>query len=374
MTYTDAPPNSQKSQSATPSSLYFVNPVVDFLCIGGVSIVLYVLFRLLPGMSTSPTVATVTLAAVWIINYPHFASTNQRLYGWPANLRQYPLTAFVIPVLVLAAVVACYLSPEAIAPQFVLLYFLWSPFHYSGQTTGITLVYARRAGIRMTNLERRSLGGVSLLTFAVRITRGAGHTTTSPYFGINYLYPAIPPWVPTVLQVALAGSSLILLGSLGRRVFFRNQRIPWIVLLPITAQYIWLLGITAGNFLLMVPLFHALQYLLIAWGVQLKERLDSTRRTPSGRFVLGETLRWAAVNISLGGILFWALPHLGGWFGKPLAFSTAILFVAIQIHHFFVDGVIWKLRHPKVTSPLSATLGDLTGSNHSTAVAAGAAT
>jgi len=32
------------------------------------------------------------------------------------------------------------------------------------------------------------------------------------------------------------------------------------------------------------------------------------------------------------------------------------------VHHFFVDGVIWKLKNPRVQSPTMTTLAQLTGS------------
>ncbi|WP_329410338.1 hypothetical protein OG563_47160 [Nocardia vinacea] len=366
--------NARTTQSARPSSLYFVNPIVDFLCLGGISVILYLLFRLVPEVSTSPTVATVTLIAVWVVNYPHFASTNQRLYSSRAHLRQYPVTAWGIPILMIAAVVASFYSPTVIAPQLVLLYFLWSPFHYSGQTIGITLVYAWRAGIGVTELERKALVGVSLLTFALGITNGTSNTRSYSYFGVTYTYPAIPSWAPMVLNIALAGCALALLGSLGRRILAEKERVPLIILVPVVAQFIWFLGVNAGNFILLVPLFHSLQYLLIAWAVQLKERLDSTRQEPSRGFVLSETLRWVLINVGLGVCLFWALPNVASWFGKPLAFTTAILFVAIQIHHFFVDGVIWKLSRPNTTSPLSSSFSDLTGNNRPTETTASPAT
>ena len=63
----------------------------------------------------------------------------------------------------------------------------------------------------------------------------------------------------------------------------------------------------------------------------------------------------------LGGFaLFWGLPHAATWIGGyDLNLTTAVFFSAIQIHHFFVDGVIWKLKNPRVLSPLLVNLDDL---------------
>jgi hypothetical protein len=64
------------------------------------------------------------------------------------------------------------------------------------------------------------------------------------------------------------------------------------------------------------------------------------------------SLRWAAINLAGGMVIFWALPHMAAAFGVKLTFATGVLVAAGQIHHFFVDGVIWKLRNPRVASPL----------------------
>jgi hypothetical protein len=62
-----------------------------------------------------------------------------------------------------------------------------------------------------------------------------------------------------------------------------------------------------------------------------------------------------------GATLFWVLPHIGAHFGRSYAFSTAVILAVVQLHHFFVDGVIWKLKNPRVQSPTMTTLRQLTG-------------
>src|SRR5262249_30731520 len=99
-----------------------------------------------------------------------------------------------------------------------------------------------------------------------------------------------------------------------------------------------------------VPAFHALQYLLIAWVMELKEN-----RT--GRTVGQITMAWSIVNFLGGVALFWALPKACSSFGVPLVLATAVLIAGVQIHHFFVDGVIWKLRNPRVANPLTVGWG-----------------
>ena len=340
---------------------YFVNAPIDALLIGGASLLLYALFRLRPEMASSPAVASLAATLVWVCNYPHFASTNYRLYHSRASIAQYPLTSYVTPMVVTAAVIGCYLSPGNIAPMFIKLYLLWSPYHFSGQTLGITMVYARRSGFIIDGWLRRSLTAFIFLTFLVQNAWAEVGSHANPFYGVQYPTLGVPVWLPQILTklmwIALAATIALLIW----KIVNSGPRVPLIVLLPAFTQYVWFVATPAGQFAYMVPFFHSLQYLLIAWNVQLKEGLGERKREPSVRFVWTESSRWMAINIAGGYILFWALPHLGSHFGKPLVFSTAVMLAAIQIHHFFVDGVIWRLHNPAARSPLSSSLRAVSG-------------
>ena len=50
-------------------------------------------------------------------------------------------------------------------------------------------------------------------------------------------------------------------------------------LLPAATQFVWFgLGQRLPSFAEFIPAFHSVQYLLVAWSVQLKERLDEEQR------------------------------------------------------------------------------------------------
>lgn len=108
-------------------------------------------------------------------------------------------------------------------------------------------------------------------------------------------------------------------------------------------------------------MLHSLQYILVAWGLQLKEKLDVQGLSPSRHYALTETARWLTLNFIGGAVLFYLLPYTGVMLGYSSFFSLAIFFSAIQIHHFFVDGVIWKLKNQTVSHPLMMNVNDITG-------------
>jgi hypothetical protein len=358
---------------AVGSRRYFVNAPVDALFIGGASMVLYLALKVSPSLASSASLGSLAATLVWACNYPHFASSSYRLYHSRASARQYPMTAWLIPAVMFLAVAGCFASPDTVAPMFVKLYLLWSPYHFSGQTVGITMIYARRWGYRIDGWGRKALTVFVFSTFAVQsawaelaIRNHDVRSLTgarSSYFGVRFGVLGVPTWLPTLLTVVL-WASLAVFGAYIALQLVRDRRVvPWIVLLPAASQFIWFYAPGVGQYAALVPFFHSLQYLLIAWGVQLSVGLGERKREPSVGYVISESTRWAAVNVFAGIALFWGLPRIGSHLGRSLQFSNAVLLSAIQIHHFFVDGVIWRLREPSVSSPVSTSLRELAGTS-----------
>jgi len=70
-------------------------------------------------------------------------------------------------------------------------------------------------------------------------------------------------------------SGVLLLLLVARWCVQNKRMLPPIVLLPALTQFVWfVLGAEYAAFNRFVPFFHSLQYLLIAWSMQLKEKLD----------------------------------------------------------------------------------------------------
>jgi len=350
-----------RASASTPSRLYFVGPWVDLACAGGLSIAVFTGLRAWFDGQASPAAAQLAALLLWVVNWPHFSATSYRLYHRRENVMQYPITAAFTPLLVLLGVLASFGYPERVAPYFVKLFLIWSPYHFSGQTLGITLLYARRAGVPVGPLARRGLVVFVFGSFLTQTLRFESGVLGSAYFGVPYPAFGVPSWT---VDAALAGTwlgGIAFLGLTLRACRAVGRRLAPIVLIPSVAQFIWFVpGSGEAAFLEFVPAFHSLQYLLIAWGIQLQERLDAAPRRASGRFVGYETARWYAINVAGGALLFWLLPRIFSWgAGTDLLFASGVVLAGVQIHHFFVDGVIWKLRHASVFSPLMVSLDDM---------------
>ena len=182
----------------TARPLYFVNGWVDSLAIGGLSILTAIALLTLVDASSDAALMPLVFPVALLVNYPHFSATLYRLYQSPDNLREFPVTAIGLPLLLLGAVAAALWQPELIAPYLLMLYLLWSPYHYSGQTVGLTMVYARRAGFRIGQRERLALSSFVFSAFvcgAVRIQQAVAHDGLIDLNGLSVPAFVFPPWL-----------------------------------------------------------------------------------------------------------------------------------------------------------------------------------
>lgn len=341
--------------------LYLVNAAVDGLCLGGASLAAYGLLWLKGGVSAQAAATFSLWSLSWIVNGLHFSATNFRLYHSRENRRQYPLTAFLLPVLVMAGVWASLSRPEDIAPYFVKLFLLWSPYHYSGQTLGLTLLYCRRAGYPVGRAERLALAGFIFGSYLASVAAAESGLGRADYFGVRYPSLGLPPWTAGLCSAGMWACAALFLALALRWCLANKRGLPPVVFLPAAAQFVWFIpGPRLGAFYEFVPFFHGLQYLLVAWFMQIQERIGQDGVRLSERALALESLRWGLWNLAGYAALFWLFPQaLAGAWGAPLSLAAPVAIAAVQIHHFFVDGVIWKLKSPAVGPPLLAGLDEL---------------
>src|SRR5262245_11581530 len=147
--------------SSSPSrGPYLVSPIVDFVFMGGASFATFAVMysaRLAHHPEATGYLLSALSVAVFFANNPHFTATNHRLYRTRESMMQFPVTSFLVPLLLGGVPVAALASPDEVAPYLVKLFVAWSPYHFAAQTLGITLIYCRRAGLRVDAFERRAL-------------------------------------------------------------------------------------------------------------------------------------------------------------------------------------------------------------------------
>jgi hypothetical protein len=357
--------DSSRFAEMTARSLYFVNWWIDTLIIGGLSMLTWVALLGFYHPADTKPILWFALVLSLVVNYPHFSATVYRLYQSPDNIRQFPVTAWGVPLIILGAVVASLWQPDVIAPYFLMLFLLWSPYHYSGQTMGLTMVYARRAGFPIGRRERLALSAFVFSAFVcglIRFQRNGTSGGFTDFYGMQVPAFPLPDWLDAAAQAVMWTGALVFLGFAFVWCRAQNRAVPPIVLLPALTHFVWFVpGASLKSFWIVIPFFHSLQYLLIALVMQLKVRIDGVGGEHSWRRIGDEARRWGSRNVLGGMLLFIGLPAAFSWLPLPVLTIAGILAAAVNIHHFFVDGVIWKLRDAATSSALMMNIAELAG-------------
>jgi hypothetical protein len=303
------------------------------------------------GAASSEAWGSVFYALALFCNYPHFMATIYRAYGSADRDAHRLFTVYLTGVLVLVGA-AAHVMPQLI-PWIFTAYIFWSPWHYTGQNFGILMMFLRRAGIPVDEADRPLIRTAFVASYVMLLVSFNEGPSGDPFV----LSLGLPTGVAWPLEVA---AGLVFLAASARTV------IRWVsrgafgaVVAPLTllsTQALWFVAPTvlAWTSATAVPqtrystgilaVMHSVQYL---WVTQYFARRDAPGLN-----------RWRyAAALWLGGIaLFVPVPWLAS-LGFQADFTSSVLIVTaiVNLHHFIIDGVVWKLRHARVARVLVET-------------------
>jgi hypothetical protein len=324
----------QAKAGALPPSI--LSPVIDFLCVGGLSLV--VLVPLL--LTGRDELGFVTIAGlVWIqtlINTAHFMASYRIVYRDREMIMKHKWASIGVPAIMLAfiAVSSGYLA-----------------WHYTGQAWGMMASYGRLGGLSFDKTERL------LIRSSLRIML-AWHVTWFLHYAIKN--PAVLEPV-NALYAVVSGATVIAfaLGIIGLVKAWRRtgKAPPARALVPWFAIFAWYAAVArwgiAGLFL--VQLAHAIQYL------EFPARVELNRASANKAARLGvHMLLYAAALLALSFFVTLIVPGpamsvVTGSLGIAEGSAAPVLILYfINIHHYFTDGVIWKISNPEVRRDLFA--------------------
>lgn len=347
---------------------------VDFLTLGGGSLVVMgALAAFWPRDDAArAALASTALVLAFFLTYPHVAHSYQIFY------RDFMAKAFA-PDSVLAS---RYRLAGVLVPAFMAVFFafvllqgdvallgiagnvtlLASGWHYAKQGFGILMLDAARKRVRFSARERRRLlwnTHLVWVTFWLLI-----NDTLAPQemWGITYYLIDVPEFLRSAMLGLVAVSALAVGCDLLRK--WRTEgALPFNGLVAYAATvYAWvLIGRFDPVLLLVVPLFHAIQYLSVVWRYRLNvEEAEANARPPAAHRAASRfrspwvgLARFAVAGAVLGAAGFWGAPAAAdalahydrAVFGATLFFFIAWTFVGI--HHAVMDNVIWRRENPE---------------------------
>jgi hypothetical protein len=350
-----APPPADSARA--PSIL---NPVIDFLCVGGLSLIVFVPL-LLSGRTDLVLIgagAQAWLAAT--INMPHFMASYRIIYRSREMILRHKWASIYVPaILVVYSAIALWQAQSSPALVIVLVsvssgYLAW---HYTGQVWGMMASYAYLGGARFENSERLLIRTGLRILLAWQVTW--------------FLYTQLrdPSIVRPVYVLISAGTVVaFVLGVVGiLKMRRRTGKFP-----PARALVAWLAifswyAVMARDpkALFWIQIAHALQYLAFPIRVEMNrsthEPAGSTRRVASHMVLYGAGL--LAISLIVARVVpASAMSVVGNIFGEePGRAAPILILMIINIHHYFTDGVIWKISNPEVRRELFAHVKPATG-------------
>jgi hypothetical protein len=343
------------SAGAARFDRYLLGPFADGFFLGpGATIVVAGVLLTLPRFGAAAAAAATTLTAMltFLIVGPHYAATYRRAYTSLEIIRAHPVVTIVVPVVLGVAAFLAVRYPTTIGLAYAGLYVGWSGYHYSGQSLGLAMLYPLRQGARLEAREKRLLSlplYVSWLLSVAGLFRLSSTARNPAYEAIRraYLGPPLPAWGVAIGFAALAASLTgVVVVARARRA--RGTPLPWPTYAVLSAQIAWFtIGLYQPLFnILLVPMFHGLQYLaLTTW---------HTTRAPGGAG-LPRFAAYLLVVLLLGLVInpgLFLMVH--GPDAARTFMATAAVTSFVNLHHFLLDGRIWRLRERRVVQSMIA--------------------
>lgn len=344
---------------------------------GGGTLVLFPLMWLLRwavgAVAAEDAVDFVGFHGAFVINNPHFAvtyllfyrSARERLFGDalpPLQRARYFVAGFVVPV-VLAVWAGRALqtgSPRTMG-FLIQLMFLLVGWHYAKQGFGILTVLSARRGYSWSGLERKVALGHSFAAWAYAWASPADPGRLVQEKGVVYTTVAHPAGLERATLVVFLASAVALAAVLARR-WRAERRLP--PLGPLAAflitLWLWTVYTTLDRLMMyFIPALHAIQYLYFVWLLRRNEARAAEGPPTFGKPASVRLLSLAVSAIGLGWLLFRGLPafldarlaaHAAPGAGPAALGETpylAAIYVFVNIHHYFMDHVIWRRENPE---------------------------
>jgi hypothetical protein len=349
----------------------FFTPWVDFLCLGGGSLIALPIIGLLVPDSAVPQIGIAVVILSILVNHPHFAHSYQIFYGSysqvmrgagidPALRRRYLWAGFLLPLLFASyfALAIGWNEPAMLryAANAMLFFGGW---HYVKQGYGMLMADAALKRSFFSEHAKKLLVANAYACWALSWLLINKVVAERDFLGLSYYTMQVPGSAIAAAGLIAGITTLLCLGVLVQHALKHGQAFPLSgTAAYIASLYLWLFLQSEPELVALIPAFHSLQYLMIVWRHRMNveagkpDARDSAPIAPRlknltvrfGAFIAGGTLLgfcgFYLVPTGLDSIV----PYDHSEFGPHL--FLFLFWVFINIHHFFIDNAMWRKENP----------------------------
>ena len=366
----------------------FISRPIDFLMLGGLSILVWIPVYFLKdsiGLAESFTLAipAAALSLAYWVNYPHFMASYKLAYmqGKDFIVSNWFQLIFVPIALIIAVLISLNywsssvsdsrlvfffntlfeffglktrlglypnLGSEMLGALLLLMYFTVG-WHYSKQTFGCMMVYAKLDNYRLGNIERNILRYALLSTWWVTWLYVNCSEGTYPFYGLT-VYRLNLPYVWFQASYVIVGLMFVTVALIFTRIYVRENRLPSVnFLIPMFALLLWHIPLLGDpQFFYLLGFFHSLQYFPFV------AKVEKTRYKVAGRSKINtRLLLFFGIMMFVGFLAFDYIPKSFDQMKDSASVLQASFFmiaflVFINVHHYFIDNVLWRFKNREV--------------------------
>lgn len=298
------------------------------------------------------------LADLWLLGYHHLIATFTKLAATKADRQRHAwLIWALLPAMLIFTLTLGYMQGVMLV---VTVYFFWQWFHYVRQSWGIAQRYRRAAGgLSWDNarLSELTLWSVPVWGVLNRCSQQPGEFLFLPVW-----MPPVPDWMVDVaglLTLALLANWALTRWQAWRAGQLAMGHTLYMVshFIVFAVGYVAIADVNVGW--LLVNIWHNSQYLLFVW-------LYNRQRFATGVSAEAPRLSWLvqpgavrmllyfAAGTAIAAAIYIPLVMIGPLYqinaataagGAAAATSMAIIVsMAMNFHHYVVDGIIWKRK------------------------------
>ncbi len=362
--------------AGAPSRRWLFGPVLDLsLGCGAAYGAVFVLLAVAGQQMRDAVPLWALLVPFNLISGAHYGATVVRAYERAEDRSAYALFTLWTTALLGAAFVAG-LASYSFGSWVITTYLTWSPWHYAGQNFGISMLFLRRRGVQPTDLARRLLhtsfvsssvlAGIALHFTGTDVAYAPAQIENTVY-GFRALGGILGAPAALGDGLLLAAGVVYLVSTAGAVVLLRRaapfrELFPTLVLVatqalwfsvPVLARHTGFLTsldplspdpATASFAFVWIGFGHVFQYLWITTYFSKEAGRSKSHAGFILRSMLAGTALWVVPALLFAPGILGRLPYDAG-----LALMIGAL---VNLHHFVLDGVIWKLRDARIAGIL----------------------